>query len=142
MSALTTERNTIRQGDAYACLPSYGAKAAAKCYKGALIALNSGYAAPGATATGRVAVGVCLETTDNTSGADGALLVPIRSGIFKFANHGADLVVTADHGKTCYIVDDQTVAKTDGAATRSAAGKVVLVESDGVWILIGIDVTP
>ena len=43
-------------------------------------------------------------------------------------------VVQADLGKTCYIVDDETVAKTDGTATRSAAGKVVGLDSDGVWV--------
>jgi len=37
-------------------------------------------------------------------------------------------------GKTCYIVDDETVAKTNGTNTRSAAGTVVGVESDGVWV--------
>ena len=40
----------------------------------------------------------------------------------------------ADLGKSCYIVDDQTVAKTSGGATRSLAGKVVGVDVDGVWV--------
>lgn len=34
--------------------------------------------------------------------------------------------------RTAYIVDDQTVAATDGTGTRSAAGRIVLIEWDGV----------
>ena len=32
------------------------------------------------------------------------------------------------------MVDDQTVAKTDGTGTRSAAGVVVNVDALGVWV--------
>ena len=45
-------------------------------------------------------------------------------------NLGFELVKTLEP----YIVDDETVAKTDGTATRSAAGKVVGLDSDGVWV--------
>jgi hypothetical protein len=31
-------------------------------------------------------------------------------------------------------VDDQTVAKTDGSTTRSVAGIVRGVDTDGVWV--------
>jgi hypothetical protein len=40
----------------------------------------------------------------------------------------------ADVGKQCYLVDDQTVAKTDGTNTRSPAGFVRDVDADGVWV--------
>ncbi|MFB0515162.1 MAG: hypothetical protein ACETWG_00985, partial [Candidatus Neomarinimicrobiota bacterium] len=36
-----------------------------------------------------------------------------------------------------YIVDDQTVAKTDGTGTRSPAGFIEDVDSNGVWVLVG-----
>ena len=37
-------------------------------------------------------------------------------------------------GSDCYIVDDQTVAKTNGGATRCVAGKVWDVDAEGVWV--------
>ena len=43
-------------------------------------------------------------------------------------------VQVPDIGKDCFIVDDQTVAKTNGANTRSRAGKVFDVDADGVWV--------
>ena len=49
----------------------------------------------------------------------------------------ADAIVRADVGADCYIVDDQTVAKTNGSNTRSVAGKIIAVDADGVWVKIG-----
>jgi hypothetical protein len=49
-------------------------------------------------------------------------------------------VTIADEGKVCYFVDDETVAKTTGGATRSKAGTVVRVEAEGVYVKMGIDV--
>ena len=46
----------------------------------------------------------------------------------------ADAITLADVGSDCYIVDDQTVAKTNGTNTRSVAGKVFDVDADGVWV--------
>ena len=43
----------------------------------------------------------------------------------------------ADVGADCYIVDDQTVAKTNGTNTRSVAGKIIAVDADGVWVKLG-----
>lgn len=110
----------------------------AKIYGGALVATNAtGFAVPGSVATTLISQGRAESLVDNTGGADGAKTVLVRrQKAFKFLNHGADLVVQADFGKTCYIVDDQTVAKTTGGATRSAAGKVLGVEADGVWVYI------
>ena len=37
-----------------------------------------------------------------------------------FANSASgDLITAAEVGSDCYIVDDQTVAKTNGSSTRS-----------------------
>lgn len=41
-------------------------------------------------------------------------------------------------GADCFIVDDQTVAKTNGTNTRSRAGIVAAVDADGVWVQIGL----
>lgn len=135
MAALTSARNTPeRTGD----ILGYPVKASVKPIQGGIAVLNAGYAAPGATAVGLIAIGRFEETVDNSAGADGALSVRVRRGTFKFANSAAgDLIAQADAGNDCYIVDDQTVAKTSATNTRSVAGKVIAVDADGVWVKIG-----
>lgn len=132
MTALSIPRNTLeRMGD----VSGFPVKASIKCIQGGIAVLNGGYAAPATTATGLVALGRFEETIDNTGGADGAVTVHVKRGTFKFANSAsADLIAQADVGAVCYLVDDQTVAKTSGTSTRSVAGKVVAVDADGVWV--------
>jgi len=134
MVALTKDRNTeLMDGD----LIPVPMAASVQVFAGSLVAANAtGFATPGATATTLTALGRAEEMVDNSAGADGDKTILVRRNkAFKFAND-ADAVVQADIGKTVYIVDDQTVAKTDGTGTRSAAGKCVGVESDGVWVEI------
>lgn len=117
---------------------SHPVASAAVIYAGALVALNAGgYAVPGSTATTLTAVGVAQERVDNSAGADGDLRVEVRRGVFKFANSAAaDQITRAEIGDSAYIVDDQTVAKTNGTSTRSVAGIIRDVDADGVWIEI------
>jgi hypothetical protein len=133
MVALTTERNTrLRIGD----LRVEQMAATVKIWSGSLIMRNAaGFLTKGATATGCVGVGRAEKTVDNT-GAAGAASVEYRLGVFLFANSAAgDLITIADIGKACFIVDDQTVAKTDGTATRSRAGIVDGIDvTGGVWV--------
>lgn len=112
------------------------AKGASTIFQGALVVNDGGVLGPGRTALNLVAVGVSEETVVN-AGSDGAKRATARRGCFKFFNHGADAVTEADLQKDCYIVDDQTVAKTSGANTRSVAGKVIGVEPDGVFVRVG-----
>ncbi|MES2146138.1 MAG: hypothetical protein V4516_17750 [Pseudomonadota bacterium] len=130
MVALTSERNTrLRIGD----LRIEPVAAAIKIFGGSLVMRNAaGYLTKGATATGCVGVGRAEKTVDNSAGAAS---VEYRPGSFLFANSAAgDLITIADIGKACFIVDDQTVAKTDATATRSRAGIVEAVEATGVWV--------
>tara|TARA_R110002020_G_scaffold34066_35_gene103965 strand:- start:2002 stop:2448 length:447 start_codon:yes stop_codon:yes gene_type:complete len=132
MTALTSDRNTaLIQGD----LRSAGA-AAALIYAGALVMRNAaGYVTKGATATGSVGCGRAEERVDNSGGSAGDLDVRFRPGIFRFANSSStDLIGITEIGKPCFVVDDQTVAKTDGTGTRSLAGFVEGVDSLGVWV--------
>lgn len=131
-AALTQDRNTPqRDGD----IINIGVAAGKKIYAGALVALDAnGYATPGATATTLKGLGRAEEQVDNSSGSNGDVAVNVRKGIFRFANEATDQVTAADIGNNCYIVDDQTVAKTDGTGTRSVAGKVFDVDSQGVWV--------
>lgn len=136
MTALTADRNTPnREGELF----SFPVATNIKIYGGSIVMLNAtGYATKGAVATGQIAAGRAEDLADNTGGADGAVSVSVRAGVFKFANSAAgDLITIAEVGDNCYIVDDQTVAKTDGTATRSIAGKIVGVDSDGVWVRMG-----
>jgi len=135
MTALVTDRNTpLRDSKQYG-LP---VAASTKIFAGSLVCLNaSGFLTKGAVATTLKAVGMAEESVDNSAGANGALSCKVRRGCFKFANSSAgDLIVAADWGASCYVVDDQTVAKTNGSSTRSVAGIVRQVDSDGVWVEI------
>lgn len=130
---LARERNTITLSP-NALIREIGVKANTKIYAGALVVQDAGFAAPGRTATTLVALGRAEETVDNTGGADGAQRVKIRRGVHGFKNHAADAVVAADVGKDCFIVDDETVAKTSGVNTRSVAGKVFQIDGDTVFV--------
>lgn len=137
MAALTQDRNTPRlEGGVYEA----GVAAATKLYGGSLGCFNAaGYLVPGATATTLKAAGRIEKQVDNSTGAAGDKNAKFRPGIFRFANSAStDLITIADVGTDCYIVDDQTVAKTSGSNTRSIAGKIVQVDSLGVWVKVGI----
>lgn len=131
MAALSAARNTPKMADGLAHELSFPVKGATTIYQGSLVVLNAGFAAPGATATDLIAVGCALETVVN-SGADGAKNVRVEQGTFKWANAGGDPIVAATRGGVAYITDDQTVNVT--ATGKSAAGKVIQLDSDGVWV--------
>jgi hypothetical protein len=132
MTATTEGRNTKRRDAKQFSYPA----AAGLCLAGTIAVLNAaGNAEMGTTATTKVAVGVFEETVDNTGGVAGGVQVSVRRGCFQFANSAStDALANTDFGATCYIVDNQTVAKTDGSATRSKAGVVRGVDSGGVWV--------
>lgn len=131
--SLTADRNTSYKHANAIAVP---VAAGAKIYAGALVCANAaGFATPGATATTLTYLGRSDEFVDNTGGANGARTVLLRrSEAFKWSNSSADPVTQAEFGKTVYVVDDETVAKTAGAGTRSPAGRVVGIDADGVWI--------
>jgi len=135
--ALSKPRLTTQMGaDAVVRDLEVPVAANAVIYQGALVVLEGGYATAGKTATGLVAIGRAEETVDNTGGNAGAKAVRVRRGAFKFKNDATDPVGQASLGQTCYVVDDETVAATDGTGTRSPAGKVLGIEADGVWVEI------
>ena len=133
MSALTQDRNTLRR-DASAIEP--GVAANARIYAGALVAINAaGLAVPGSTSTTLRGAGSALQTVNNVGGADGAVRVRLDKRPACFANSAAAEAITlSDIGKDCFIVDDQTVAKTSATNTRSPAGVVDSVDANGVWV--------
>lgn len=134
MPALAAARNTPERAGNVAGVP---VKAATTCHQGGIAVLDAGYAAPGRTALNLIAIGRFEETA--TAVVAGDATARVKRGTFKFANSAAaDLIAQADAGADCYIVDDQTVAKTNGTNTRSRAGKIEAVDADGVWVQIGL----
>lgn len=134
---LTAPRNTIQMGnEPIARRVHLPVAAAVKIFAGALVCSDAaGRATPGAAATTLRGVGRAKTTVDNSAGAAGAQFIEVEQGIFRFDNSAdADEVTIAQRGKVCFVVDDGTVAKTDGAGTRSVAGKVVDVDASGVWV--------
>ncbi len=140
MAALTQDRNTPRfEGD----LREGPAAASQLIYAGALVAVNAaGNLVKGATATGLIGLGRAEARVDNSAGAIGDKVVPYRPGTYRFANSAAsDEITKADIGKVVYIVDDQTVALTNGSSTRSPAGAVEGVDALGVWVRLDAALT-
>lgn len=137
MVALSNDRSTPRIDGA---IQSYPVGASQLIYQGAIVAISTAtnYAVKGTAATTLKPVGRALERADNSGGSAGAISVEVEAGVFRFANSSAgDLIVLGDVGSDCFIVDDQTVAKTNGSSTRSRAGKVINVDAQGVWVQIG-----
>lgn len=131
MAALKKDRNTPqRMGDRLVLQVAENTT----IYAGSLVAVNAeGYAVPASTATTLTAAGRAEHQVIN-SGADTIESIIVLRGVFKFDNLSSDAVskILSD----CYIVDDQTVAATDGGSTRSIAGTVLDIEPDGVWVEI------
>lgn len=133
LAALTKDRDTVSRDGEILYMGVAGTK---KIFAGSLVARDAnGYATPGATATTLLGAGRAEEYVDNSAGANGDVNISVRKGIFRFDNSTAgDQITIANIGNDCYIVDDQTVAKTNGTGTRSVAGKVFDVDSNGVWV--------
>lgn len=131
MTALTENKGTRQraEGDLEDLLG-----ASQTIFAGALLMRNaSGHLIEGATATGSFGAGVAVKA--GTSTTAGVTRQRYREGVFLFANSSAgDAIAQADVGAVCYIVDDQTVAKTNGSSTRSPAGAIRAVDAQGVWV--------
>lgn len=135
MPAQTADRPTPkRDGKRFA----FPVAAATRLFAGSLVCINaSGLATKGAVSTTLKAVGVAVEQADNSAGAASDINVNVERGVWLMANSSAgDLIARADIGSQCFIVDDQTVAKTNGGSTRSVAGVVRDVDAQGVWVEI------
>lgn len=128
--ALTKDRGTPQRAND---LHSDPMAAAVKIYAGAIVMLNAaGEAVPGTTATGLTPRGVAQTQEDNSAGIAGEKIIGSRNGCHRFVNDGS--ITRADIGAAAYVVDDETVANSDGGGTRSALGAIVDVEAVGVWV--------
>jgi hypothetical protein len=76
---------------------------------------------------------------DNTfvGHAASSMQVVVRAGTFKWDNGATtDAITQADLFQDCYAIDDHTVGRTPGSG-RVRAGKIMQVDSDGVWVAQG-----
>lgn len=134
MTAATGDINTpYRDGE----IIGVPVEANVQIFAGSLVCANaSGNAVMGSTAEGLTYLGRAETNVNNAEGAAGAQTIAVRRGVvFQWANSPDDPVSQASLGKPCYVEDNQTVAATNGTNTRSVAGIVMGVGSNGVWVL-------
>ncbi len=135
MTALLKDRATKSRAGLRRSFP---VAAAATIFAGGMVALdtgNSNLAEAGNTATTLITVGVAVARADNAAGGASDINVEVDAGIHHLANSaGGDEITAADIGSSCYVVDDQTVAKTSATSTRSVAGTIFDVDANGVWV--------
>lgn len=100
-------------------------------YSGCLVNVTSnGEAVDAADSTNHTAcVGVALEAVDNS---DDGETVNVTRGPVRLANGAA--FTNADIGDLCYVEDNQTVTTASEATADIPVGRIILVDSDGVWV--------
>jgi hypothetical protein len=139
MSAATTSQRLVtRDGRAFV----FPVAAATKILAGVLLALDgSNNLVNGTEAAARRIVGWSNDEVDNSGGSAGDLTAKVNVGIVQLVNSGTNAVTNAHIGKVCFIEDNQTVASVAGT-NSVVAGRVLLVDGDGVWVKTGVGETP
>ena len=135
MTAATTPINTDKLLSSSSLYQQFPVKGGETLQYGWIVMLDiaTGNALEGATATGCIGLGRSNGYADNANGGDGDATVDVEYGVLYYFNSaGGEEITSADLGKLCFIVDNQTVAKTDGTSTRSPAGVVYEVRVDGM----------
>lgn len=96
----------------------------------------SGYVLAGSVATGLDAIGVFLESVDNTGGANGDAEALVQTStqrtVLPMLNaSGGDALDQSNFPRACWISGPNTVADNDGGGTRSYAGKCWGFDDEG-----------
>jgi hypothetical protein len=132
MPACMADRNTTyREGLEI----EFPVKAATRLYSGSLVAVDSsGYAVPASNTAGHKLVGIGLEQVDNSTGANGAVSIRVRTaGVFEF---GATSISQANVGADMYVVDDQTFDDVDPGQGIKCGKLVKYISTTKGWIKI------
>jgi hypothetical protein len=133
--ALSAPGRVTPEYEPLSIIRSYPVDAGAVIYNGAIVCLDStGYAVPGATATGLLAVGIAQQSVTGGTN-DGDTHVPIHTGVFRLLTDSP--FAQSDVGALAYIVDDETVSLT--STSRSIAGTVAAIEGAFAWIAMGLE---
>lgn len=124
----------------------FGVTAAVQCFAGGLAIVAAGFLRPGRVGQGvdNAAKAVDAATyrcvgifeQDVLGGvANGDVEAVVRPGAFPFAmGGGGDALTNSDAGKACYIIDDNTVGKTNPNATRCVAGTLLYVRDGSAFV--------
>lgn len=144
MAATTQDRNTPYRDCELTPVP---VAAKEKIPAGVIVCINEeGYAINGKEAPGLFYAGRSDDSVDNSDGENGDQYILVRSHkAFCWENDGS--ITQAHLGKRACILDNQTVTADDGsapasgdgkadatAATRSQAGTIIMIDTDGVWV--------
>lgn len=119
--------------------------AATTIYQGALVATQiggAGYAVNASADRSLRVIGVAKKRAVNTTaegfGTAGDINVDVERGVFPFTNSAStDAITAADVGEPCYVVDNDSVARTSSFGLRPVAGIVSKVEGGKVYVEIG-----
>lgn len=115
----------------------YPMKAAVALAAGVAAVLDGGYLTDVTDGAGAaLSAGVLTFGGDNSAGANGDVVAEVVSGEHKLANAG-DITV-ANVGDTGYFVDGSMVSGSSNTGARNAAGTIVQVDDDGVWVELGL----
>jgi hypothetical protein len=145
MTAITERMRDTEFAGVVPARGSYPIKANVWIKKGGMVALDSaGRAMPAGLAAGGSVecVGKSSAEYDNRTGSEmggaaGATNVEVEFGVFAWDNSAdADLIGIDDLG-VVYVVDDQTVALTNGTDTRIIAGLATEVRNGQVYVWMG-----
>lgn len=124
-----------------------GVKTSTTLYVGGIVCTDSsGYAVPGATATGLKAWGILgrtplsspIQGSVTNSGSSGAINVDVFQGAFYLDNSGSDPVSITNIGTLVYMSDDHTVCATNGSSTRSVLGEMLGLDPVTGFVLVQI----
>ena len=129
--ALSADKSIIQTDPG---LRSGAMAASVTIYYGALISVDtSGYIRPARTSTTDRCVGFNHKEKAVNGAVAGAKVIEYRwDRVVRCKNSSAgDLIAAKDVGADCYVVDDETVALTNGTNTRIRAGKIDHVAADG-----------
>lgn len=83
-----------------------------------------------------ICAGVSNLGVDNTTGFDGETRIGVEVGEHKFLNSGD--IDNADVGSDAFFVDEGSLSISSNTNARPKAGVITQVESDGVWVWLGI----
>jgi hypothetical protein len=144
MGALTAPRLTSQRATNHE--HHFGVTAEVQIFAGALVILVAGALRPGregqgadntakaADAATYRAIGIAADTIKGGA-ADGDESLDVSSGVFPFAiGGGGDALTVADVGKPVYVIDDQTVGKTNPNSIRCVAGALHDVADGFAWV--------
>lgn len=127
-------RKATRLGEAkFSYVDARTVKDAEILYVGEMVAQDSTPEALAASDTaGLTVLGVGTQYVDNTD--DGETVSFISTGIHLMDNSATNAVAKTDIGTLCYVEDADTVAVAAGPTNDIAAGVVVEVTDDGVFV--------